>query len=114
MLSQRAVRTEWSASSCWWGAYVLAPPPIAIAENWQPVRQKSGVQPMLCPHPCYEAQGGGNANGQEGLHVMVHYDLSNLFEKSKSLWCFNSLLSEAKNTAVWSDNDVLVTATPHM
>jgi hypothetical protein len=44
---------------------------------------------MLCPHPCYEAQGGGNANGQEGLHVMVHYDLSNLFEKSRSLWCFN-------------------------
>ena len=63
---------------------------------------------MLCPHPCYEAQGGGNANGQEGLHVMVHYDLSNLFEKSRSLWCFNPLLSEAKNNAVWSDNDGFV------
>jgi len=63
---------------------------------------------MLCPHPCYEAQGGGNANGQEGLHVMVHYDLSNLFEKSRSLWCFNPLLSEAKNNTVWSDNDGFV------
>ena len=38
---------------------------------------------------------------------MVHYDLS-LFEKSRSLWCFNPLLSEAKNNAVWSDNDGFV------
>jgi hypothetical protein len=37
---------------------------------------------------------------------MVHYDLSNLFEKSRSLWCFNH--SYPKHNAVWSENDGFV------